>query len=61
MCFGKTVDFYFDEKLTQSLAQITMSCHVSKDILCLHFAVDQLLSISGYDLENGKMPYKHKY
>ena len=38
-----------------------LSCHVSKDIPCLHFGVDQVLSISGYDLENGRMPCKHKY
>ena len=33
----------------------------SKDFLSLHFAVGQVLSISGYDLENGKMPCKQKY
>ena len=61
-CFGKTlVDFNFDEKLKQSIVQITMLYHVSKDFLCLHFVVDQVLSISVYDLENGKMPCKQKY
>ena len=35
-------DFNFDEKLTQSVAQITMPYHVSKDILRLHSAVDQV-------------------
>ena len=35
---------------------------VSKDFLCFHFAVDQMPSISGYDLENGGMPpCKQKY
>ena len=53
--------FNFDEKLTQSVAQTTMSYHVSKDIRRLYFAVDQVLSISGYHLENGRMPCKHKY
>ena len=40
-----------------------LTCDItqSKDILCLHFAVDQVLSISGYDLENGRMPCKQKY
>ena len=32
-----------------------------KDFLCFHFAVDQVLSISGYDLENGRIPCKQKY
>ena len=32
-----------------------------KDILPLHFAVGQVLSISGYDLENGRMLCKQKY
>ena len=58
MCFGKTVAFDFDEKLTQSVAQITMQYHVSKDFLHLHFAVGQGLSISGHDLENGRMSCK---
>ena len=48
-CFGKTlVAFDFEEKLTQSVAKITMcqiaqknKCHVSEDFLRLHFAVDQ--------------------
>ena len=30
--------------------------HVSKDFLRLHFAVDQVFSISGCGLENGRMP-----
>ena len=34
---------------------------MSKDFLSLHFAVDQVLSTSGYDLENGRMPCKQKY
>ena len=34
---------------------------MGQDILCLHFAADQVLSISVYDLENGKMPCKQKY
>ena len=60
--FGKTlIGFDFDEKLTQSIAQVTMWYHVSKDFLPLHFAVDQVLSVSGYDLENGRMPCKQKY
>ena len=42
MPFGKTlVAFDFDEKFTQSVAQITMLYHVSEDFLRLHFAVDQ--------------------
>ena len=42
ICFGKTlVAFDFDEKFTQSVAQITMLYHVSKDFLRLHFALDQ--------------------
>ena len=32
-----------------------------KDFLCFHFSVDQVLSISGYDLENGRMLCKQKY
>ena len=41
-CFGKTlVAFDFDEKFTQSVAQITMLYHMSEDFLRLHFAVDQ--------------------
>ena len=34
---------------------------MSKDFLRLHFAVDQVLSISGYDLENGRMLCKQKH
>ena len=32
-----------------------------KDLLHLHFAVDQVVSISGYDLENRRMLCKQKY
>ena len=32
-----------------------------KDFLWIHFEVDQVLSISGYDLENGRMLCKQKY
>ena len=35
--------------------------HVSKDFLPLHFAVGQVLSVSGYDLEHGRMTCKQKY
>ena len=48
----------FDEKVTQSVAQI-IKYHMSKDFLSLHFAVGQRLSVSGYDLENGRMPWKN--
>ena len=42
VCLGETlVAFDFDEKFTQSVAQITMLYHVSKDFLRLHFALDQ--------------------
>ena len=34
---------------------------MSKDFLYLHFAVDQVLSVSGYDLGNGRMACKQKY
>ena len=62
ICFEKIlVPFDFDEKHTQSVAQITMWYHVSKDFLRLHFAVDQVLSILAYDLENRRMPCKQKY
>ena len=62
ICFEKTlIAFYFDKRLTPSVAEVTMQYHVSKDFLPLHFAVDQLLSISGYDLENGRMPCKQIY
>ena len=61
-CFGKTlIAFDLYEKLTKSVAQVTIQYHVSKDFLPLHFAVGQVLSISGYDLENGRMPCKQKY
>ena len=53
-CVGKTlIAFDFDEKLKQGDVQVTMWYHVSKDFLPLHFAVGQVLSISGYNLENG--------
>ena len=55
------VAFDFDKKHKQNIAQITMQYHVSKDFLRLIFAVDQVLSISGYDLENGRMQSKQKY
>ena len=35
------VAFDFGEKFTQSVAQITMLYHVSKDVIRLHFALDQ--------------------
>ena len=60
--YGKTLGaFNFDEKPTQSVAQITIQYHVSKGFLCLRFEVDQVLSVSGYDLEKGRMPCKQKY
>ena len=60
-CFGKTlVAIYFNEKHTQSVAQITMQYHESKDFFCFQFVVDQVLSISEYDLENGWMKCKQK-
>ena len=34
--------------------------NLSKDVFYLHFAVDQVLSISGYDFENGRMPCMQK-
>ena len=34
---------------------------MSIDFLCQHFAVDQVLSISQYDLDNGRMLCKQKY
>ena len=34
---------------------------MSKDFLPLHFAVGHLLSISAYNLENGRMSCKQKY
>ena len=43
ICFGKTVvAFDIDEKLTQSVSQVTIYYHVSEDFLCLHFTVDQI-------------------
>ena len=54
-CFGKSINsFRFWWKT------YTKRCHVSKDFLPPHFAVGQLLSVSG-DLENGRMPCKQKY
>ena len=42
ICFGETlVAFDFEETFTQSVAQITMFYHTSKDFLCLHCALDQ--------------------
>ena len=61
-CFEKIlVGFDFDGILTQNVAQITMYCHVSKEFLRLHFVVDQVLPISGYDLKNRRMLCKQKY
>ena len=57
----KLVAFDFDEKITQSVTQITMQYHVSKDFFRLHFAVDQVLSISGHDLEKVRMLCKQNY
>ena len=34
---------------------------MSKDFFCFHVSFDQMLSISGYDLANGRMPCKQKY
>ena len=48
------------EKLTQSVAQVTVISRV-KILFSLHFVVVQMLSISGYDFENGRMPCKQKY
>ena len=31
------------------------------DFFCFHFVIDQVLSISGYDLENERMLFKQKY
>ena len=53
--------FDFDQKLTQNVTKITMQCHVSKKFLRLYFAVDYLLSVSEYDLENGRMPCQQKH
>ena len=36
-------------------------CFGKTDFHSLYFAVDQVLSISGYDLENGRMLCKQKY
>ena len=56
----KNIDcFRFREKLTQSVAQVT-KYHVS-DFLSLHFAVDQVLSILRYDLENRRIWCKQKF
>ena len=58
--FWKNIScFQFCEK-THTKRCTNKSC-VKKDFLSLHFAVDQLLSISGYDLENGRMPCKQQY
>ena len=47
ICFGETLAaFDFDEKFTQSVAQITMLYHVSKDFLRLHLALDQFKGIT---------------
>ena len=58
ICFiKKLVAFDFGEKFTQSVAQITMLYHVSKDFLCLHFALDQFQ----YMTWKWKMSCKQKY
>ena len=49
------------KKLTQSVAEVSMQYHVSNDFLPLNFEVDQVLSILGYDLDNGRMPCKEKH
>ena len=60
ICFGKTlVVIDFDEKVTETVAQI-IKYHMSKYFLSQHFAVGQGLSVSAYDLENGKMACKEK-
>ena len=57
--FGKIlVAFNFDEKLTQSIAQVTMQYHVSKDFLHLQFVVDQVFQFQ--DMENGRMLSEQK-
>ena len=51
--FWKTlVALDFDEKLTQNIAQMTMKYHCG---------VDQVLSISKYDLANGRMACQQKH
>ena len=47
ICLGEIlVGFDFDEKFTQSDAQITISYYVSKDFLHLHFALYQFQDIT---------------
>ena len=59
--FWKTlIAFDFDEILTQSVAQVTVISRV-KIFFPLHFAVYQVLSISGFNFENGRIPCKQKY
>ena len=59
ICFGKTlIALDFDEKLSQSIAQL---CNIMcQKTLPLYFVVGQVLSISGCDLENGRMLCKQK-
>ena len=47
--------------LMKNVTQITISHDVSKDFLRLHFAVVQVLLISGYDSVNGRMPSKQTH
>ena len=60
ICFGKTlIASDFDEKLTKRCRSnyvISRVKSLSSPVLC----VGQVLSISGYDLENEKMPCKQK-
>ena len=57
--FGKIlISFDFDEKLAQSVAQVTLQ-YVMYQKPAL--ATGQVLSISKYDLENGRMQCKQKY
>ena len=51
--------FRFDEKLTQRCTR-TMQYYISKT-LHLHFAVGQVLSIWGYDLENEPWRWKYRF
>ena len=57
MCFQLQNIFWKNIKFAFDFDEKTYG----KDFLHLHFAVDQLLSISGYDLENRKMLHKQKY
>ena len=65
MCFGETlVSFDFDEKhakLWTNNYVISLVKKLSLLALCLHFAVDQELSVLRYNFENGIMSCKQKY